>query len=256
MDAFSILLVFVLGSAIGSFLNVVIDRLPVKMTTLSGRSQCDYCKRKLTPLELIPLLSYVFLMGKCKTCGYKIPFRVFFVEFLVALLAVFIYSQFLLFGMSLFTAVCVFLISAIFISIIFIDLQHGIIPDELTTILTIIVAFFILLSPSSAIVPHVLSGITALLFFLALFFITKGKGMGLGDVKLSFALGLFLGFPKVIAGFYMAFLGGAIISLLLVFLGKKHFKKGTIPFGPFLVIATFCSYFWGEQLIQFFLTLF
>jgi len=253
MDAFSFLLVFILGSAIGSFLNVVIDRLPIKKTTLSGRSQCDSCKRKLAPFELIPLFSYIFLMGKCKTCGYKIPFRVFFVELLVAFLAVFIYSQFLLSEMSLFTAVCVFLITSLFIPIIFIDVQHGIIPDELTIILTTIVAFFVLLSPSSAILPHVLSGIAALLFFLALVFITKGKGMGLGDVKLSFSLGLFLGFPKVIAGFYLAFLGGAIISLLLVFLGKKHFKKGTMPFGPFLVIATFCSYFWGEQLIQLFL---
>ena len=252
MDAFSALIVFVLGSTIGSFLNVVIDRLPKKITTLSGRSQCDSCNRKLAPFELIPLFSYVFLMGKCKTCGYKISFRVFFVELLVALLAVFLYSQFLLQGMSLFTAVCVFIIFAIFVPIIFIDLKHGIIPDELTIILTIIVSFFVLLSPSLEILPHILSGIVAFLFFLGLFFITKGKGMGLGDVKLSFSLGLFLGFPKVISGFYMAFLGGAIISLLLIFLGKKHFKKGTIPFGPFLVIATFCSYFWGEQLIQLF----
>jgi len=253
MDGFSIFIVFVLGSAIGSFLNVVIDRLPMKKTTLSGRSQCDLCKRRLTPLELIPVFSYVFLLGKCRTCGYKIPFRVFLVELFVAFLAVFLYLQFLLYEMPFLISICIFLISSLFIPIIFIDLKHGIIPDELTIILTIIVSFFVLLLPSSAIVPHILSGIAAFLFFLALFFITKGKGMGLGDVKLSFALGLFLGFPKVIAGFYMAFLGGATISLLLVFLGKKHFKKGTIPFGPFLVIATFCSYFWGEQLIQLFL---
>ena len=252
MDIISTLLVFVLGSAIGSFLNVVIDRLPIRKTILLGRSHCDSCKRKLGPLELIPIFSYVALFGKCKTCGYKISFRVFFVELLVAFLAVFLYSQFLLYGMPFLTALFVFLISALFIPIIFIDLNHGIIPDELTSILTIIVSFFVLLSPLT-IVSHVLSGISAFFFFLALFFITKGKGMGLGDVKLSFALGLFLGFPKVIAGFYMAFLGGAIISLLLVFLGKKRFKKGTIPFGPFLVIATFCSYFWGEQLIQLFL---
>lgn len=252
MDVFSIFIVFILGSAIGSFFNVVIDRLPIKKTTLSGRSQCDLCKRKLTPFELIPVFSYVFLLGKCRTCEYKIPLRVFFVELLVALLAIFLYSQFLLHETPLFIGVCIFLIFGLFIPIIFIDLKHGIIPDELTIILTIIVSVFVLLLPSSVILSHVLSGIASFLFFLALFFITKGKGMGLGDVKLSFALGLFLGFPKVIAGFYMAFLGGAVISLLLVFLGKKHFKKGTIPFGPFLVIATFCSYFWGEQLIQLF----
>jgi len=255
MDAFSILaffIIFLLGSSIGSFVNVVIDRLPKAITIFSGRSQCDSCKKKLTPFELIPIFSYVFISGKCRKCGYKISFRVFFVELLVALLAVFLYSQFLFSEMSLFTAVSIFLIFVIFIPIIFIDLAHGIIPDELTILLTGIVSFFVLLSQSSTILSHILSGAVSLLFFLALYFITKGKGMGLGDVKLSFALGLFLGFPKVIAGFYMAFLGGAVISLVLVVLGKKHFKKGTIPFGPFLVIATFFSYFWGEQLIQLF----
>lgn len=255
MEAFSyfaFILVFIFGSSIGSFLNVIIDRLPKKKTTLSGRSHCDSCKRKLTPLELIPVFSYLFLRGRCRTCHSRIPVRVFFVELLTAMLFVSLYSYFLWYEMPLAIVVYIFLVSSLFIPIIFIDLEYGIIPDELLIILTIVVASFVFLSPWSTIISHVLSGLVAFLLFLSLFFITKGKGMGLGDVKLSFVLGLFLGFPKVIAGFYVAFLGGAIISLVLVFLGKKHFRKGTVPFGPFLIVASFLSYFFGEQMLQLF----
>ena len=143
----------------------------------------------------------------------------------------------------------------LFYAIFFIDLEHGIIPDVLLiTLLPFILAELCLMHMS--ILQNILVGFVSMLFFLILFLITLGRGMGFGDVKLSFCLGLLLGFPAAITSFYLAFLTGAVISIILVVWRKKSFKKGKIPFGPFMILGAVISLFLGSQIFQYFFTLF
>lgn len=142
-----------------------------------------------------------------------------------------------------------------FIGIFFADIEYGIIPDAL-----VVVSFFssvlYLIATSAPLTTHFLSAVGSFLFFLILFLVTKGKGMGFGDVKLSLVLGLFLGFPNIIAALYMAFLTGAGVSIILVVWRKIRFFGGTIPFGPFLIVSAIVAFFYGEELIARFLASF
>jgi prepilin signal peptidase PulO-like enzyme (type II secretory pathway) len=131
---------------------------------------------------------------------------------------------------------------SILIVIFFIDLKHYIIPDVLTIIIgsiALIKNFLVPLFYSTPLSPanYLLSALGALLFFLFLVVITKGRGMGLGDVKFAFVMGLLLGYPGVVISLYIAFLTGAVVSVILILRGRKRFGQ-TIPFGPFLVFGT------------------
>ena len=138
----------------------------------------------------------------------------------------------------------------IFIGIIFTDFEFGIIPDEFILSLVGISSVYLVFFQYTAIVNHLISGIGILLGFLMIFVATSGRGMGFGDVKLSFALGLFLGFPYVLISLYLAFLTGATVAIILVLWGKKKLKGDTIPFGPFLILSSVISYFLGDQIIK------
>ncbi len=249
------LLLFLFGICVGSFLNVVIDRLPHNKSIFFGRSHCDSCKKKLSPLDLVPLLSFFFLGGKCRHCHKKISVQYPLIELLTGamfVLTVFlslqstVYSlqQIALLGYDLFIISCL-------IAIFFIDLKYGIIPDEIIYLLSFITFLYLVLNTKYLLLPNLFSAIISFLFLFFIYFLTKGKGMGFGDVKLAFFMGLFLGFPKIITAFYVAFLTGAALSIILILLGKKKFKGSTIAFGPFLVIGTYISLFWGEQIIRF-----
>ncbi|OIP57355.1 MAG: prepilin peptidase [Candidatus Levybacteria bacterium CG_4_10_14_0_2_um_filter_36_16] len=244
---------FVLGSIVGSFLNVLIDRLPKKNHTLLGRSHCVNCKKILSPLELVPLFSYLFLRGKCHKCKADIPFRIFFVEFSTGMFFSVIYLHFLLAGYSLQTFIYLLIIVSSSIAIFFTDLEYGIIPDEILFATGVTITAYTLLFAQNELSLKLLSAFAAFSLFFLLFLFTKGRGMGFGDVKLSFIIGFFLSFPRIVAGLYLAFLTGAVVSIILVIWKKKSFKKGTIPFGPFLIASMLVAYFFGNQiLISFF----
>ncbi len=249
-----VIVIFLLGSAVGSFLNVVIDRLSRGESIIAGRSYCEKCKKKLAPFELIPIFSYLFLKGRCKKCKTKIPTRLLFIEALTGFMFVFLFILFLLNIFTLIKVIFLAVILSIFICIMFSDLEYGIIPDELIIGFTAISLLNLFIFEQMSLVNSFLSGISLFIFFVSLFFITKRRGMGFGDVKLSFGLGLFLGFPKIVVAMYLAFLTGAAVSLILIAWGKKKLKKDTIPFGPFLIFATVVSYFFGEPLIAYFLS--
>lgn len=244
---FSLTVIFFFGVCIGSFLNVVIDRFATNRSIIKGRSYCEFCKKTLEAKDLIPILSYIWLKGRCRFCKKRIPVRLLIVELMVGVLAV---SLFNLFGATspLLFAV-IFISSLIFMAIFFVDLQYGIIPDRLSIILTILSIIYVLVSDVD-ILRHIYAGIGSLIFFIGLFLVTRGKGMGLGDVKISFSLGMFLGFPFVVYGLYLAFLTGAIVSIILVLWNKKKFRGGTIPFGPFLTASTLFTLLFGEKIIE------
>lgn len=270
---FIFLFIFLFGLCIGSFLNVVIDRLNNNESVVKGRSYCDSCKRSLNWYDMMPVLSYLSLRGRCRFCHSSVSIQYPIIEFLTGSLFVattlFVSSKFqsnlnfLIFNYySLISLIYYLFTISSFIVIFFTDLKYGIIPDKVVFPAILVSFFFSFVFTSKeswlhfiqsttfeeGIVNHLFSAVSSFLFFLLLYLITRRRGIGFGDVKLSFMMGLFLGFPKIITAFYVAFLTGAIVSLILVIWGKKKFLGGTIPFGPFLVFAALSALFLGEKI--------
>ncbi len=246
------LFVFLLGIFIGSFLNCFIYRLSINKKP-EGRSYCPKCKHQLVSKDLVPVLSYVFLLGKCRYCEKKISSEYPLVELLTGVLFL---LTFLFVGLS-FELPYLLLVLFLLILIFVYDLKHYIIPDFATFSL-IFLSLAYLLSISfiegdyNILLSGILSGAGVFLFFLALWYFTKGKGMGFGDVKFVIFMGLFLGFPNIIPGLFISFLLGAIIGLILIAIKKKKIKQ-QIPFGPFLIIGTLTAYFYGAKIIEIYL---
>lgn len=223
------ILIFIFGAIIGSFLNVVIYRLPKEEVTLWNPpySFCPNCKKKIHWFDNIPILSYILLKGKCRYCGWRIPIRYFLVEVVNAsgyLLNSFVFED-------PFKMVSSCLILSTLIAITFIDLDTMLIPDSLN--LLVLVGGFVIAFRSSFL-EHFLSSLFALFMFLLMYRIYKG-GMGMGDVFLAGSLGMMLGFfPTILTVLTASFSG--IIYALVKNKGKVDMKL-KIPFGPFLATS-------------------
>ena len=248
----TILLVFLIGLFVGSFLNVVIDRLPRNESFVKGRSYCESCKHTLSGWDLVPLFSFLYLRGKCRYCHTGLSLKYPLLEGITGLLYVLTYLSFyqnlylVVFGIAVINALII---------IFFIDLYKGIIPFVIILPMIILTAVYglLFLSPSENIM-HFASALVSFLLFFGLFVGTKGRGMGFGDVVYAFFLGLLLGFPNTILALYIAFLTGAFISLILILLRRKKLRGSTIPFGPFLVTGTFIAFLWGDLITNYILT--
>jgi leader peptidase (prepilin peptidase)/N-methyltransferase len=253
------ILLFILGLFLGSFLGVLVDRLISGESIIKGRSHCDKCKKELGLLDLIPVLSFLMLNGKCRYCNTKLPLFYPIIELSTGILFALTYflfnSQFLLFNASL--AYYLFMMSS-FIVIFFTDLKYGIIPDKIVFPAIVISTFYLIFLNSSLLIPNLVSGLGAFIFFIVIsygfFVLTKRQSMGGGDIKLSFLLGLFLGFPGILVSLYLAFLTGAIISIILILWKKKTSLKDSLPFGPFLISGTIISFFFGSSIYRYALT--
>lgn len=248
------IIIFISGLCVGSFLNVLIDRLPREESVIKGRSHCEKCKKELAWLDLIPLVSFLSLQGKCRYCRTRLSFYYPIIELTTGVL--FVTTLYLLGGIRIYDlrfmislGYYLFITSSLIV-VFFTDLKYGIIPDKVIVPAILISFLYLILNTNYLILPHLLSALGACLFFLILFLITKGKGMGFGDVKFAFLMGLVLGFPKIIVSLYIAFLTGAIIGCILIIWRKRKLKGASIPFGPFLVLGTFIAIFWGELVLQ------
>jgi leader peptidase (prepilin peptidase) / N-methyltransferase len=237
---------FIFGIVFGSFFNVIIDRLPENESILKGRSHCDFCKKQLRWFELIPLFSFIFQMGKCLRCGKKLSFQYPLVEFITGL--IFVYA-FILGNDNLVLILAYIVIFSSFIINFMVDLKYQILLDSMIclTILGSIIRIFVLNPFSSLWLPFLGAGLGAGGFFFILWFMTRGRGMGFGDVKLGFALGIFLGYPWVIYALYTAFLTGAFLGVILIMLGKKKLKS-QVAFGPFLIVGSIIALQYGNIL--------
>ena len=247
-----IFFIFLLGLSIGSFLNVLIDRLPRGKNVITGRSVCDYCKKTLRWFELIPLLSFFLQGGRCRRCKKHLSWQYPLIELVtgVGFAGIALQSQALAFPQSL-ALVGWLLVFGSLLVIFVADFKYQIIPDSMV-VLGIIGGIGILQSQALEFPQSLalwLSAMGASTFFFLLFLITRGRGMGLGDVKLAFLMGLLLGFPKIIVASYLAFLTGAMVGVILILVGKKKLKE-RIAFGPFLVAGTVIALIWGQQLIK------
>lgn len=252
-------LLFVLGLVFGSFLNVVIFRTTHGTSPLSGRSMCSSCRRKIDWMYNIPLISFFWLRGRCFHCGNKISWQYPVVEFMTGVLFVwwFIVGSgfFMLVGSPWVIVQPLFwLLIAMGLLIVFVaDWRYGIIPDSVNIFLFVVSLGYRLAlvfggkMEREDFVLALISGFGLTIFFWFLWFITKGKGFGFGDVKLAPALGLILGWPKVVVGIFGAFVIGALVAVILILVGRKKMKQ-TIAFGPFLVIGTIFALLLGSRI--------
>jgi leader peptidase (prepilin peptidase) / N-methyltransferase len=242
------------GAVIGSFLNVLCDRLPQEQSVVTPPSRCPGCSRRLTPLDMIPIFSWLALRGKCRTCGEHIPSRVFWVELVTAVAFAALY---LYFGFS--ATLWVSLIYAAFTIVIFvIDMEHQLILNGIliaACVMAIVVSLFhsqIALSPN--LLHAIIGGVVGFLIFLVVYVVSQG-GMGEGDVKLGAFAGLVTGWPNIIAAVIMSWILGGLVAIgLLVF--RRKGRKEAIAFGPFLALTTFITFLWGHQLIDWYLGIF
>jgi len=254
MEIIFSLFLFIFGLVIGSFLNCVIYRLEVKQSFVKGRSYCPHCKHQLSWKDLIPLLSYITLGGRCRYCKKIISVQYPAVELLTGLLFLLSFnadhivrSSYLLITISFFIILFVF------------DLKHYIIPDKVV-LPAIIVALayntFSLVTGDFSFLYFMklfwAGFIPAFVFFL-IFVFSQGKWIGFGDIKLVLLMGLFLGPNRVLVALFLAFTLGAIIGLGLV-IGTKKNMRSEIPFGPFLISGTLIALFWGNQIINWYLS--
>ncbi len=247
----------IFGACIGSFLNVLIWRLP-RDAKADGRSICPHCKQVLGPTELIPLVSFFMQRGRCRRCGASISWRYPLIEGITAVL--FAYAAWHLTSVDLLgyiTLLRTFFIIAVCVTVFVIDLEHYLILDKIVfPAAGVILASNILVdvmqhaSPlhwPSMTLAGLVAAVLAALPFWALWYFSKGKWMGFGDVKLVGLMGLMLGGLGIIVGLFAAFMIGAVVSVGLVLFGKKELSS-KVPFGTFLTIGTIIALFWALPL--------
>lgn len=245
MESLVYFFVFLFGLIVGSFLNCVIYRLETGRSFLQGRSFCPHCKHQLSFWDLIPVFSFLFLGGKCRYCYQKISWQYPLVELATGI----IFFQTATMVSNISTGVYLLLIIPFLVVIFVYDLKHYIIPDKVIYPAIAIVGIF------NFQIINFLSAILAASFFLVIVLASRGKGMGIGDIKLAFFMGLFLGWPSILVALFLAFLTGAIIGTGLI-ISKNKTLKSEVPFGPFLVVGTFIALFYGNQIINWYLSLF
>jgi len=226
---------FVLGMCVGSFVNMLIYRTAVKYKLTKNkvanqnRSFCDFCGRQLKWYENIPIISWIIQKGNTRCCHKKLPVAYPLVEIGLGVI-------FLIIGLRVELVIATLLVfSAIF------DLKYMILPDFSTYMLIMLAAVFY---------HNWLAGLGSGLFLLILYLITKGRGMGFGDVKLAVFMGLYLGYPKIIVAYYPAFIIGAVVGLGLIILKIKK-RSEPIPFGPFLILGTVLASVYGDKILYY-----
>jgi len=250
--------IFIIGLFIGSFLNVLVDRLSREESIIKGRSHCEKCKKTLQWYDLIPLLSFILLGRKCRYCHFPLSFYYPVVELTTGILFVIAYLfinnnlPFTIYHLPFISLFYYLFIVSCLIVVFFADLKYGIIPDKIVFPAILVSFLYLILNTKYLILPHLLSALGAGLFFLflSLIKIKKHRAMGFGDVKFAFLMGLILGFQNIIVSLYIAFLTGAIAGCILILWGKKKLTGTSIPFGPFLVLGTFLALFWGDAIFQ------
>ncbi len=249
-------LIFCLGAICGSFLNVCIFRLPQGQSVVSPRSFCPYCRRPIAWFDNIPLLSFLLLRGRSRCCRQAIPWRYPLVETLSGILAV---ASVYRFGLTP-LALLYFIFLAALLVITFIDLDHQIIPDEVSLpgILVGLLAAALRtdLSLRDAFLGAIVGG--GILWLVAVGYqrLTGREGMGGGDIKLLAMIGAFLGWRAIPFIILLSALVGSLAGILFMLAKGKASGRLAIPYGPFLALAAVLWVFWGEKIILFYLTTF
>ncbi len=264
MITFGIVAAFVFGAIIGSFLNVLILRLP-KGQAITGRSHCMHCQHELGVFDLIPLFSYIFLFGRCRYCHVKISPRYIIIELITALLFVWNYLVFIsgsIAGLSALLLLRNDFIAAALIVVFTVDYEEQLILDKFIAPATIILLLFniavdlALKNPmaGSLTLLGLLSAAGLFLFFGTIYLFSSGKWIGFGDVKFSFFLGLATPFPMILLTVFGAYLIGAIFGIALLLARLKNFSS-KIAFGTFLSVSCIITLNYGAVILNWYLQL-
>ncbi len=246
--------VFLIGLCIGSFINVCIYRLPLEKSIIFPSSFCPECKNKIKWFHNIPVFSYIFLKGKCAYCNCKISIKYPLIELLTGIV---FFINFNLFGFSL-----LFFVNTLFILLLiiatFVDLEHMIIPDEISIggiIIGFIISFFRNdITWLQSLIGIILGSGILLLIIKGYFLLTKKEGMGGGDVKLLGMIGAFLGYNSIFFVIFFSSMVGTAVGIPFILLKSKG-KGYAIPFGPFLSVAAVIYLYFGQTIINWYLKL-
>lgn len=249
-------IVFIFGAIIGSFLNVVIYRYNSSVSPLHGRSHCFSCGKTLTPFELIPILSFLIALGRCKGCGVRLSWQYPIVEIISGILFIAVF----LLGKSLPETAFLLVIFSTLLVIAVYDLRHQIIPDGLVILFALLGLFNFLFGVGFSNVFQLpqawtlIAGPALFLPFWTLWFVSGGRWIGLGDGKLALGIGWFLGMSAGGTAIILAFWIGAALAIMVMGVQKlfsyRHSlscgrlsMQSAIPFGPLLILAVFIVYF-------------
>ena len=262
MEILLIFLFALLGLAVGSFLNVCIDRLPRNESIVNPPSHCPVCQHRLAVKDLIPVFSYLRLRGRCRYCQVSIPRKLLWVELATGLIFAFLYWRCVVFNpeLGIVTFGIMAFYACLFIIISVIDLEHGLILNKVVYPGLVVALLLALISQpwlAERLVDRVANaalggGIGFGLFFL-IAIVSRG-GMGWGDVKLAGLIGLAVGFPLVFFSVILGAILGAVVAVALVVAKKRTFKE-TLPFGPFLALAAMVTLLWGSNILNWYLGL-
>lgn len=231
------------GLCLGSFLNVCIYRVPNNQSIVYPPSCCMNCKTRIPPLYLIPILGYMLSKAKCFNCKAKISIQYPIIEILSSILAVGIYIN----SANPLDFITFYNLMMVLLAITVIDLKIMIIPDQFIIYLIISSLPFLIITGNFI---NILAGVGLGLFFYLIAVLSKG-GMGGGDVKLAFVMGIYLGIGPGILSVFLAFLVGGITGVALLLGGEN--RKRPLPFAPYLVLGTVVAYLWGDQIINWYL---
>jgi leader peptidase (prepilin peptidase)/N-methyltransferase len=256
MNWYTYLLTAIFGLVIGSFLNVLIYRLPRKKSVAMARSACPHCGQLIAWYHNIPVLGFIWLGGKCASCSKSISLRYPLVEMANAAMYLFFLWRF---GLTTEGIVFAALASALLV-IFFIDVDFQIIPDVITLpgIIAGLAVSFIPegITPVQSLIGLLVGGGALYLIALAGDFMFKKESMGGGDIKMAAMLGAFLGWQKVLLVFMSSAVIGLVVSLVLMIFSKALRKERLIPFGPFLSIAAVIAVAYGDQIIKLYMSTF
>ena len=256
------LVLAIFGLLIGSFISMWSYRLPRGMSIL-GRSICDTCKRTIGITENVPVIYYLLSRGRCKGCKGKIspryPLIELFTSFCFVVTAYFFNSLSIVpdifRGLDEFALPIMLFVLTCLLTAFIVDLEEQILPDNITLILGITILSLLVLAPSPVFFSNILAGFLSFSFFLLIYLVTKGRGMGFGDVKLVFVLGAMLGFQPSLVWLNLAFVSGALVGIFLILTGYAKLKWA-IPFGPFLIASAWVSLFFSQDLASWYVSLF
>ncbi|MFJ7730302.1 prepilin peptidase [Lysinibacillus sp. NPDC097231] len=241
------IVVLIFGLVLGSFFNVVGLRVPMKESIVRPPSHCTNCQRQLTAIDLVPVLSYLFLGGKCRSCGQKISWIYPLMELITGVLFAFAYWK-LGFSAELFVAL---LLISLLVIIVVSDFAYMLIPDKVLLFFLPLLVLGRVISPLSPWWDSLVGAVVGFGILYCIAVLSRG-GMGGGDIKLFFLLGLVLGTLNALLTLFLASVIGMFAGIIMVKL-RRQGRKTPIPFGPSIALAAIIVYFYGDVLINWYL---
>ncbi len=251
---------FLLGLCLGSFVNAWVWRTKVGRSIATGRSMCPHCKHQLAWYENLPIISYIILRGKCRNCSKPISIQYPLVELSTALLYVALYLHFLpagKFDWAVMLGWCI--VSVLLIAAFVYDLRYMMLPDQFMLPAIVVATLMLGLNAYtyglSSVVPQLVATAVFGGAYFALWFLSGGKYLGDGDIRLAVVMGLLLTVPQLLVAVFVAYLVGALLGVGLIATKQKK-RTDPVAFGPFLILGLYVGLFFGTQVSNWYLSLF